>query len=27
LLSRHLLWGEHRSIIKNVDELNQRLRL
>jgi hypothetical protein len=25
LLSRHLLWGEHRSIIKNVDELNQRL--
>ena len=25
LLSRHILWGEKRSIIKNVDELNKRL--
>lgn len=26
LLSRYLLWGEHRSIIKNVEELNKRLK-
>jgi len=25
LLSAHLLWGNHRSIIKNADELNKRL--
>ena len=25
LLSRHILWGDYRSIIKNVDELNKRL--
>jgi len=25
LLSAHLLWGKHRSIMKNVAELNKRL--
>jgi len=25
LLSAHLLWGNHRNIIKNIDELNRRL--
>ena len=25
LLSAHILWGNHRSIMKNVDELNKML--
>lgn len=26
LLAKHILWGQHRSIIKNVDELNKLLK-